>query len=168
MTGRISANPSPVADPLPPAARVREREREPQRGSPRGRKAGKRAFRDEPLVGPRPRHVGSGPCRCRSGRGLVDQFGRWVSGLQFDSRFLCSEVGGTRERPAHLCRPARRSPAPRSVGSPHALRPAARSGREPPPAHCLGKETHILEPPGVNMGPERGPSATTGTLLLFD
>lgn len=50
--------------------------------------------------------------------------GRWVSDLQLGSQLSCSEVGRTRERPAHLSRPER-SPAPRSVGSLHAPRPAA-------------------------------------------
>lgn len=53
--------------------------------------------------------------------------GRWVSGLQPGSRLSCSEVRGTRERPAHLS-PPERSPAPRSVGSAQVPRPAARSG----------------------------------------
>ncbi|XP_036181161.1 liprin-beta-2 isoform X2 [Myotis myotis] len=38
--------------------------------------------------------------------------GRWVSDLQLGSQLSCSEVGRTRERPAHLSRPER-SPAPR-------------------------------------------------------
>lgn len=60
---------------------------------------------------------------------LVGRFaGRWVSGLRLGARLAWSEVGGTPERPAHLSCPER-SPAPRSVGSPHAPRSAARLGR---------------------------------------
>lgn len=134
---RVPEDPESVADRCLWAAKVPEREGEWQRGGPRGRKEGEagapgRASRGSP---PPSRGLQTRPLRVRPlvGRSV----GRWVSGLQHGSQLSWSEVGGTRERPAHLSR-LERSPAPRSVGSPHALRPAARSEWEPPQGHCLG------------------------------
>lgn len=134
---RVPEEPESVADRCLWAAEVQEREGEWQREGPRGRKAGEagapgRASRGSPPPsrGLQTRPLPVGPL-------VGPSVGRWVSGLQRGSQLLCSEVGGTRERPAHLSH-LERSPAPRSVGSPHALRPAARSEWEPPQGHCLG------------------------------
>ena len=83
--------------------------------------------------------------------------GRWVGGLELASRLSCSEVGGARERPANLSCPER-IPAPRSVGSPHAPRPAARSGLRAR-VGALPEELRALEcVPGARAGTLLTPS----------
>lgn len=78
------------------------------RGGPA--EGGARALRDEPPVGPRPRHVGPRPGRSRSDRWLVG--GSVARSSDADS---CARRWEGRQQPAHLRRPER-SPAPRSVG----------------------------------------------------
>lgn len=138
LTRRVPEEPEPVADLSLPAATVREREQQRQRGGPRGKKAGKAGSPGQASHGSPPPSRGLQtlvlPLRPLVGGSVA----WWVSGLQLGYRLSGSKVGGPPERPAHLSR-LERSSAPRSVGSPHALRPAARSGLRAPAGALPGK-----------------------------
>lgn len=138
LTRRVLEEPEPVADLSLPVATVREREREWQRGGLRGKKAGAAGAPGRASRGSPPPSRGLQTLQLPLGPLVGGSVGRWVSGLQLGHRLSCSKVGGTRERPAHLSR-LERSSAPRSVGSPHSLRPAARSGLGAPAGALPGK-----------------------------
>lgn len=140
-------------------AALPERE-EGLRGGPRGRRAGESrgSGTSLPWVPPPSRGLQTRPLPL--GPLVGPSVGRWVSGLLLGSRLSCSEVGGIRERPAHLSRPER-SPAPRSVGSPHSPGPLRVPDRAPPRVRCLGNR----KPPdsrttrGVRVSSRKGPRA---------
>lgn len=117
----------PLANRYLPSAHVPEREGQRQRGGPRGKEAGEAGAAGRASCGSPPPSRGLQTRPLPVGRLVGRSVGRWVSVLQLGSRLSGSEVGGSREWPAHLSCPER-SRAPRSVGSPHSPRPPARSG----------------------------------------
>ena len=131
-----------MTDRSPRFTTVPERVKERQRAVP-GEEGGEAGALGQASRGSPPPSRGLQTRPLRSVRSLVGRsVGRWVSGLQLGSLLSCSEVGGTRERSAHLSRPER-NPSPRSVGSSMAPRPAALSG--------LGAPVGAL--PGIRRAP---------------